>query len=373
MLPTMMPDDRFVPEPLLEVPGWCLASACFPAAWLLGTTTFGFWHWNLFAGFVFAMYWLSPIRAWPWIVLGAGVSCSTLGMIMGGMNAGSEAQALLGDARFLVWVSGWIYVLGNWADWLLFLLPAYWLRRRVASADGVLNAQGTALLHVAALGVAVLGTATDLLYVLEEGFVADVRRGIVVDPVVITPENAGLLLGTFALKNALGYFLGTMLVAPLLFWGSHREFRRHSRHVVRDAVLWLGPAVVGFIALTQAFPGSQLAELLRLLLLAAVIVFAVRHGWRGAAFSVLIVSVALGIEDHLGGSPQSPIWLQMFVAIAGAMALMFGATVDQLRLRSQELAATREKELAAAKALAESAARNVRAEEEERAPCEGVA
>lgn len=139
-----------------------------------------------------------------------------------------------------------------------------------------------------------------------------------------------------------------------------------SRAVLRDSLYWLGPAVLGFIVLTYFFPETKLAELLRLLLLAAVVVFSVRHGWRGAAFSVLIVSIALGVEDHLGAAPHSPIWLQMFVAIAGAMALMFGVTVDQLRQRSDELLATREQERRFAEALVEAAARNVRVEEAER-------
>ncbi len=366
MLLTMMPDDRFVPPLFLKAKGWMLALAAGFGVCVLSAANFGFWHWNLAAGLVFALLWLSPVRTWLWIAVGAGALAMAYVQWLDPAEADAGAAALLGERQPSAWEQAWLHLLAHWADWLLCLMPVLWLRQRIRSASALLSTEGTALLHVGALMAAVLMTATDVLFVLTEGFVADSRRGVIVNAVAITPDNALLLLGTFAVKNGLGYFLGIMLVAPVLFWWTQAEFRLSSRPVLRDAILWLGPVVLGFIALTQIFPGSKLAELLRLLLLAAVIVFAVRHGWRGAAFSVLVVSVAIGVEDHLGAAPQSPVLLQTFVAIAGAMALMFGATVDQLRQRSAELLATREQELQAAAALAEAAARNVRVEEAER-------
>lgn len=361
-----MIDDRFVPPWFQTAKGWQLGLAGGVGVVALGPENIGFWHWNLAAGAVFALLWLAPVRSWLWIALGTGaIGWLHVSWIDPPQMDATAARFLEGRSLSMA-ERVWLSFIGTWAAWLLCLLPVYWLRRRVSSAAALLSTHGTVLLHIAALLAALLMTLTSVLFVLTEGFVADTRRGVIINAVAITSENAPLLLGTFAIKNGLGYFLGIMLVAPVLFWWSHAEFRARSRALLLDALRWLGPAVLVFIVLTQALPGTKLAELLRLLLLAAVIVFAVRHGWRGAAFSVLVVSVALGVEDHLGGAPKSPIWLQMFVAISGAMALMFGVTVDQLRQRSDELAATREQERRAALALAEAAARNVRAEENER-------
>lgn len=361
-----MIDDRFVPPWFQTAKGWQLGFAGGVGVSVLGPENIGFWHWNLAAGAVFALLWLAPVRSWLWIALGAGaIGWLHVSWIDPPQMDATAARFL--DGRSLSMVErAWLSFIGTWAAWLLCLLPVYWLRRRVNSATALLSTQGAALLHVAALMAALLMMLTSLLFVLTEGFVADTRRGVIVNAVAITSENAPLLLGTFAIKSTLGYFLGIMLVAPVLFWWAHAEFRARSRAVFADALRWLGPAALVFIALTQAFPGTKLAELLRLLLLAAVIVFAVRHGWRGAALSVLVVSVALAVEDHLGAAPQSPIWLQTFVAIAGAMALMFGVTVDQLRERGQELQWARAGEQRAREELAEAAGRMVRLQGEER-------
>ncbi|MCG6117760.1 MAG: histidine kinase [Aquimonas sp.] len=195
---------------------------------------------------------------------------------------------------------------------------------------------------------------------------ADTRHREVVAPVLITAANAAELLGAFFLKNALGYFLGAMLVIPLLLWLALPELRRGSGPMLKEVGLVLLPAAGAFLTLLMIFPEGRLAELLRLLLIAAVVVFAVRHGLRGAALSVLVVSLALGIEDHLWGASDSIIWLQTFVAIAGAMALMFGASMDQLRLQTAQLRQAREREQRILHDLAEAAARNVRAQELER-------
>jgi len=361
-----MVDDRFVPPWFYSAKGWPLGLAAGVGVVALGPEKIGFWHWNLAAGAVFALLWLAPGRTWPWIALGAGaIGWLHVSWIDPPQMDASAARFLQGRSLSTV-EEVWLSFIGTWAAWLLCLIPVSWLRRRVTSAEALLSIQGTALLHVAALAAAVLMMSTSLLFVLSEGFVADTRRGVIVNAVAITSQDAPVLLGTFAIKSALGYFLGIMLVAPALFWAAHAHLRARSGPVVGDALRWLAPAGLGFIVLTQLFPGTKLAELLRLLLLAAVIVFAVRHGWRGATLSVLVVSIALAVEDHLGAAPESPIWLQTFVALAGAMALMFGVTVDQLRERGKELESARAGEQRAREALAEAAGRVVRAQEEER-------
>lgn len=175
------------------------------------------------------------------------------------------------------------------------------------------------------------------------------------------------LLSTFGLKNLLGYFLGTMLAVPALAWMVEPRLRRGSAKVLKQAALWVAPVAMGFVLLAHEIPNANLIELLRLLLLVAVVVFAARHGWRGAVISILAVSLVLAVEDHMASSTsQSIIWMQLFVAIAGAMALMFGSSLDHLRLALGELRQTHLREQAMARELGDAVGRSVRATEVER-------
>lgn len=350
----------------LRLPVWAWALAAVVAHTAFEVGSFGFWHWNVGMGLVFVALWLAPTRAGVWIVVAVALA-NTVRDLLWRYAVPEELVATQPPDGFLsAYPSFWMYFIAVWADPLLCLLPAAWLRHKLGRLSRVWTPEGTVWLHLAVVAAAALQTVTDVFWVLGEGFVADIRARAVVDMVPITAGNAVGLLAVFSLKNLLGYFLGAMLAAPIVVWGLHPALRRGSLPLL-TASPWLIAVALGFVGLTSALPQAQLVEILRLLLL-AVVVFSASHGWRGAALSLLIASVALAIEDHLhAATSPSVIWLQLFVAIMGALALMFGASLDHLRLALSDLSATQARERRVSQELVEAASRNARAAETERA------
>lgn len=347
------------------LPTWLWVVIVIATDQTFGIGKLSFWHWNIAAGLFFASLWLAPKRAWWWMVLFLGLSRYVYGLSADW--AQPDEWVAIGQLDRLSAKSLWLFFVGDWGDLLACLLPAWWLRRVLSDVFSVSTPQGTAWLHAMALFAAALQAGTDIVYVTSDGWVADVRHSVIVDPVGITAQNALPLLAAFGLKNLLGYFLGTMLAVPAVAWMVEPRLRRGSAKVLKQAALWVAPVALGFVLLAHEIPNANLIEFLRLLLLVAVVVFAARHGWRGAVISILAVSLVLAAEDHMAqATSQSIIWMQLFVAIAGAMALMFGSSLDHLRMALDELHRTHAREQAMARELADAVGRNVRATEVER-------
>jgi len=76
---------------------------------------------------------------------------------------------------------------------------------------------------------------------------------------------------------------------------------------------------------------SQFFGLLQVLMLAAVVVFSFYHGWRGAIVSIVLISVLITIENHFDPLSHDPKQMQLYVSIVGAMALLFGAAMDDIK------------------------------------------
>ncbi len=337
--------------------GALLATAFAASYFMLGRIQF--YHWNITNGLLFTALWLLPLRWWPWLF-----AATVLSRSLGGIAIHSASGA---PGLFLgYWSDPAQYVLGNLLEPFLVATGVLALRGNGISPRS--HASGTAigLLHLAATISALAVACKDVLYVLNDGIVADVRRGVIVDAVPIGGPGSWTLLAGFAIKNALGNFIGIMLLAPLAWWHATRRDCAGSRAILRSALHYLLPAATLYLVLSHAAPQSQMAELLRLLLIAAVVVFAMRHGWRGAAMSVLAVSAAVAIEDHIGQPAVHPVWMQLFIAICGAMALMFGAAIDELREQRQYLGLAHEQAAALARELGRAAERNLQAEERER-------
>lgn len=353
------------PPTATPLPTWLWVVIAIAADQIFGIGKLSFWHWNIAAGLFFACLWLAPKRAWWWMVLFLGLS-----RYLYNLGESWERPDEWMDIARLDRFSGkalWLSFIGDWGDLVACLLPVAWLRRVLPDVRSVSTPEGTAWLHLVVFAAASLQAGTDLAYVVSDGWVADVRASAIVDPVAITAQNALPLLATFGLKNLLGYFLGTMLAVPLVAWLVEPSLRRGSAKVVKEALVWMAPVALVFVLLSKAIPNANLIEFLRLLLLVAVVVFAAKHGWRGAVISVLAVSIVLAVEDHMAAeASHSIIWMQLFVAISGAMALMFGSSLDHLRLALGELRQTHLREQAMARELADAVGRNVRATEVER-------
>ncbi len=318
-----------------------------------------FYHWTITNGLLFAVLWLLPRRWWPALFAATvaarivnGVATYTLSGISG---------PFLG-----YWSDPLQFVLGNVLEPFLVVTGVLALRAWRVLPSTPVTSRTIGLLHIAAAISATAVVAKDLVYVFNDGFIADVRRGIVFNPVPLGGPGSWDLLGAFAIKNALGTFIGIMLVAPLACWMATPRNRQGSSMILRSALRYLLPTLTMYVLLAASTPGSQFAELLRLLLMSAAVVFAMRHGWRGAAMSVLAASLAIAVEDHLGGSLYSPVWLQLFIAITGAMALLFGAAIDNLREQSALLSRAHRQSAQLAEELHAAATRNLQTEERER-------
>jgi len=343
-------------------PAWMRDAAIallFAAAYpLLGYIQF--YHWLITDGLLFALLWASPRRRWPWLFVA---------MMLGRVLNGVVSNDLVNHGHGAV--------LGYWKDWTAFVLgcllepfliaPGVLALQRWGVVPGVLvDARAIARLHMAAAVSAVAVVAKDVLYVINDGFIADVTLYVIHGAVPLGQPGSWELVLRFAIKNFMGCFVGILLIAPVTFWAISVDDRVGSVQVLRDTQRSVLPVALLFLLLGTVVRSAPLAEVLRLLLLAVIAVAAVREGWRGAALAVLTVSIAVAIDDYAGQTATNPIQLQMFIAISGAMGLMFGAAIDEMRRQRRQLDEAQTRTLALAGELANAAAGNLRAEERER-------
>lgn len=282
--------------------------------------------WDISEGIAFAAFWSLPGRWWLWLSL-AFVSQGTL------IDAWRQSFNELP-----VWPSLWHYFLGTITPNIFTMIGVGWLRRHGDELDRPAKIAGIARLHVAALLVAALFAIKDLVYVITEGQVGEILTGGMIANMVPlgTPNDAALLV-PFALSHFIGVFVGIMLVVPLAMWWCTRRSESRNWEILLAGAKWLAPVAVAYLLSAEWFAHMQAAELLRLLLLVTVVVFALQYGWRGAALAAFVVSLAVAVQDHMGSTAVQPLLLQSFIAIAGAMGLMFGAARDELTLRTREM------------------------------------
>lgn len=360
MSPSRRPDIQILFWPAIDARWWqwLLAALGFVALHaVLGRA--GFFHWLIVDGAVFVAMWCLPMRRWPWL-FAATIAARMLGGVLVGAAIGAHYEFL----RY--WHGLAPFVLGNIAEPFLIATGVLYLRQVQLLPGDRVTPERMAQLHVGTLIAALAVAAKDLAYVASEGMVGDVRDGRVVDMVPIGGPGSFDLLATFALKNFMGCFIGIMLVAPFALWLASPAQRAGSVRILRAVLHWLLPAMAVYLLLSLRLPGSLLSEMLRLLLLTAVVVFAMQHGWRGATLAVLAASMAVAIEDHFGIHAANPIRLQLYIAISGAMGLLFGASMDGLRRRTTELQQAMGYGNRLAHELSAAAERTLQAEERER-------
>ena len=319
-----------------------------------------FFHWNIGLGVMFlGFWWLSP--RWWWL-LAVGIILQfaiTSPLEIGGMERHAD------------------YFLGYWRSWQQFMyaniLPPFvamggplLLRLSGDALEGPAGTTAILHLHIAALVSAILASLKDLAYVIDDGQVGDIRDNRIVDMVPLGGPHDIQLLGQFAIDHFIGAFIGIMLLAPLLLWWGTRKSDPHNREILSAGARYLLPLAVVYLAIASPVEGVQLNEILRLLLLVAVGVFALQHGWRGAALAMAVVSTAVAVRDHVGSTHVSPILLQTFIAIAGAMGLLLGAAMDENRAQEAALRETGAASEQLRLELAAAAAGNLRVEERER-------
>lgn len=320
----------------------------------------GFYHWNIALGVLFLGFWWLPPRWWWLLALGNILQYSVGSpLLIDGMHWRPE------------------HVLGYWASWLQFacgnVMPAFaamagaaCLRYWGNALDQPADTASMTRLHLAALASATVQTLKDLAYVLDEGQIGDVRQSRIVDMVALGGPDDTQLLIQFALNHFIGGFVGIMLLAPLAMWWSTRHGEPRNRDILTAGARYLLPMIAVYLAIAGPIDSVQLSETFRLLLLVAIVLFALRFGWRGAALATLSVSVAVAVQDHLGDTHASPILLQSFIAISGAMGLLFGAAIDDNRSQAHALVDAGRAGERMRQELAAAAAGNLDVEERER-------
>lgn len=318
-----------------------------------------FYHWQLAAGLLFSALWLAHRRWWPWLFVATIVARIAYGWVA------HDLRGSMGPV-FGHWVDPLQFFLGNIPEPFLAAAGVFALRRWNVVPGSIVDMRSIVRLHIAAVLSALAIVAKDVGYVLNDGSIADVTRSVIHDVVAIGGPDSWELLLRFAIKNFMGVFVGVLLVAPFAMWLASPLARVRSGEILRDGWRVAVPAALLFVLLGVLARSAPLAELLRLLLLVVVVVAAMRGGWRGAALATFAVSVAVAVDDHLGIGTTNPIQLQLFVAIAGAMGLMFGATIDDLCRQQQRLDEAQSRARTLAEALASAAGRNLQAEERER-------
>jgi glucose-6-phosphate-specific signal transduction histidine kinase len=323
---------------------------------------FGFFHWSLLTGLVFFVYWWRPNREWPlWTILSL-LATVLMGVLIRWQTYGiSQAFNILspGIAEFIIGTFVWPFPI---------MLGAWFLKEKPLHFNGPVTIKSMSMLHIAALLTTFFLTLKDLAYVFTEGMIGDVRGAVIMDMMPIAYPESLPLLFKFTLSHFMGGFLGIMLVVPMMQWLFVPANRIGSKRIIRSAMiyLYLLPLLLYLSGALLSTTSFGLSELLKILLLAAVVVFSFFHGWRGAALSVLVVSSLIALDDHLHGGSADIIEMQLYVAVMGAMALLFGASVDELKKSQITLQTDKGQLQSALDSLADSTRRGMQSEEYER-------
>jgi two-component system sensor histidine kinase UhpB len=322
---------------------------------------FGYFHWLLGAGLVFSVVFLRPRSEWPaWYLLFCTASMAQY-FIVSWLSYGSLGGAFTRQGPLLL-------LIGNWIHPLLPMAGVALIQKQGVRPGNAHTLRGMSLLHVSALLVAALYTIKDFWYIFSEGLVGDVRQGRVVDMLPIVLSDSMPALVNFGISHFMGAFVGVILVFPLALWLLVPKNHPGSKPVINSALiyLYLLPLALLLSNLVKLSQGPDFSAIVQTLLFAVVVFLAFMRGWRGAALSVLAVSITITVFQHLYDGNEDILAQQLFVAVMGSMALLFGASVDELKLNETALQADKSRLQTALAALTDSTRRSMHSEELER-------
>lgn len=316
------------------VAGLLLAALAWAAFWLVGQASF--YHWNLGTGLLFVTLWCFAPRWWPSLLAAALLTQPH------GLPAANLFEPLL--------VAAGAWLLGAWG----------------VRPGQVPTLARVGQVHLAALLVATGTTFIELALLVAgdaeaAGLASPVRAGV-----PFSGAGEASVLGNVGIRHLLCEFIGVLLPIPLVMWAAAEPLAEGSRAVLARALGVMVPVIGLALWLSLSFPGSEFAELIRLLSVAAIAVFTLWQGWRGGVLAVLMLSAMVAMEESLGQPRLSPIVMQAYVAVVGAMVLLFGASVDDFRRQAADLARARRQEHLLLDELQDAALRNLQLEESER-------
>ena len=317
------------------------------------------YQWNLATGVLFVLAWCLPTRWWPWLAGGTIASRIAMGVIIG-ERAGYHG-GFLG-----YWADPVQFALGNVLEPFLVMTGVCLLKTWGVQPGVRVGMRTEGKVHVAALVTAAAVTIKDLAYVVNDGYIADIKFAVVFGARPIRGEGAWEALGDFGVQHLLGNMIGVLMFTPLVLWIFSPRYLTPSSRVIGWALLIMAPAMALFVVLSLQFPTSEFAELLRRLLVAVIAAFTMWHGWRGAVISMQLLTAAIALEVYLGLPMLTPLLLQTYLVVTGTMMLIFGGSVDDYRRQAADLLQARQREQRLLDELQDAALRNLQLEESER-------
>ncbi|HET7664375.1 MAG TPA: MASE1 domain-containing protein [Rhodanobacteraceae bacterium] len=292
-------------------------------------------YWNLLAGWRFGMLLLTPLRYWPWLIAAE-------------WGGSAVADVWLGQAQ------GMAFMLGDMPNVLVTAL-CIGIVRQLGTRPALHSPDYVVRLLASALFASLATTMVDAL------LIAFIHKGV----------HLGNMFGILG-GDLLGDYLGMLLVVPvLILLVRSRPGGAALRTLLLDGLIFLLPSLAVLFLLIQ--DGPPLSEFARTLALAPVLFFAFRHGWRGTAASILIVSVSMMAFAAATRHLATPAQAHLFLAVAGTATLMLGSAIDALRRSSDRLSVQNARLEGAnhrldhlARRLSDAARRNLRVDEEQR-------
>ncbi len=302
---------------------WLIAPAYLAAYVLLYSISS--LHWFLPAGLRLSVLWLLPRRHW-WVTL--------VGEVI--------AIVLLAIAR------------GTFQDPLAMLLASFtpWCVY-------------AAIVYTFARPAGLVPSPDSMMRFLLCGLAAAVASGVMLVLINIADDGVPQLPPQMVISFAIGDFTGILMIAPLVRtalaqFGPRRE---PWRYVLADGLVVM-PALV---ALGLSWLPIHNADLYPLMIaLFPLLWLSFRYGWRTAAISLALLSVAvyrLG-PGFVGVGPSMQ--LQLLTSAAGFAALMIGVSGESLRLQGRALTSTIDMLSSRTRALSDAANRLVSKQEDER-------
>ena len=257
--------------------------------------------WLLPFGLRYGALLLCPPRWWGWLI-GGELAAALLNDLGSGMLPGWESF-LCGDLPEPLVVAACVAVL-----------------RRGRSAASLRDPGDVARLLLSATLVIALVT------LVEAAMLALVHR----------QPNQDMLLDA-AGDSLLGDYVGVLLLVPPMVMLARAMPARHAAFALAMDLLRVLLPALAILVIMSGDP-APLPQYARILSLAPTLLFAFRHGWRGAGVSMALLSIGMNVFDRLGHQPTATAPTYLFLAVSGSGALLLGAATDALRRSSQRVA-----------------------------------
>lgn len=278
-----------------------LASVGYGAAyWLLWQLSFD--QWFLPAGLRFTVFLLTPLRYWPYVLMGDAAALLVIRLPM--IDNYGPLWTLLSP-----------FLLGPWAA-----LAISAIRIRLHTVERYaqwLPAIGIGIAIWANLGNVIANTALS------------------------GPKSFDTL--EKSINSVIGNYLGILLIAlPVFFFalGRHRDNR--NRAFTRDIAITVALIATAYATLTVDFGVKPpINQLLLMLMFLPSAWLTVSHGWRGAAAGIFIVNLAIAqtinYTNEQAARNYDIFLVQCALALAASVMLAVGTKISLLYDRARKL------------------------------------